>query len=158
MMDIESLTVTTPGDRVIVMTRLFDAPRSVVFKAWTQPEHVAQWWDPSGTPLSVCEIDLRPKGMFRWVHAGGAAHEFSGTYQEITAPERLVFTVAMFPTRPAPLATLLFTEFGTKTKLTMTIACASTDDRDSLLQMRVDEGTSQTFRNLAQYLTKADLS
>ena len=158
MMDIGSMTVTTPGDREIVMTRLFEAPRSVVFKAWTHPEHVAQWWDPSGTPLSRCEIDLRPKGTFRWVHAGSAAHEFSGTYLEITAPERLVFTVAMFPKRPAPLATLLFTEFGARTRLTMTIACASTADRDALLQMRVDEGTSLTLRNLAEYLKHADLS
>ena len=65
-----TFTVTTPTDREIVLTRIFDAPRAVVFEAWTKAEHVANWWDPSGVPLSVCEIDLRPNGAFRWVNSG----------------------------------------------------------------------------------------
>ena len=63
-------TVTTPSDREIVITRAFDAPRTVVFDAWTKAEHVAEWWDPSRTPLAVCEIDLRPNGAFRFVNQG----------------------------------------------------------------------------------------
>ena len=58
--NIGPVTITTPGDRQIVVTRLFDAPRALVFEAWTKSEHVAHWWDPSGVPLAVCEIDLRP--------------------------------------------------------------------------------------------------
>jgi hypothetical protein len=61
--------VTTLSDREIVITRVFDAPRSIVFEAWTKAEHVVHWWDPSGAPLSVCEIDLRPNGAFRFVNA-----------------------------------------------------------------------------------------
>ena len=74
-------TVATPSDREIVITRTFDAPRPVVFDAWTKPEHVAQWWDPSRVPLTVCEIDLRPNGAFRFVHRGpaGLAHPFTGS-------------------------------------------------------------------------------
>ena len=62
--NIGPVTITTPGDSQIVVTRLFDAPRALVFEAWTKAEHVVHWWDPSGTPLAVCEIDLRPNGAF----------------------------------------------------------------------------------------------
>jgi uncharacterized protein YndB with AHSA1/START domain len=147
-------SVTTPTDREIVMTRLFDAPRSVVFDAWTKAEHVAHWWDPSGVPLSVCEIDLRPNGAFRWVNRGpnGVEYPFTGTYREIMAPERLVFTARTFQSSPESVATLIFSEDGGKTKLTMTIECQSIEDRDALLQMRVDAGTARTLENLADYL------
>ncbi len=92
-------SVTTPSDREIVITRAFDAPRTVVFDAWTKAEHVAHWWDPSGAPLAVCEIDLRPTGAFRFVHGGpdGMKHSFAGIYREISAPARLVFTTRNSP-------------------------------------------------------------
>jgi uncharacterized protein YndB with AHSA1/START domain len=144
-------TVTIPGDRQIVVTRLFDAPRAVVFEAWTRPEHVAHWWDPSGAPLAVCEIDLRPNGAFRWVNRapdGGEGYSFGGIYREIVPPEKLVFTDALLQSG----ATLVFTEEGKQTRLTMTIQCASSKDREAMLQMRVDAGTAQTLENLAAYL------
>ena len=147
--NIGPVTITTPGDRQIVITRIFDAPRALVFEAWTKAEHVAHWWDPSGVPLAVCEIDLRPNGVFRWVNRapdGGEGHAFTGNYREIAPPERLVFAGL------AGIATLVFTEDGKKTKLTMTIECATSKDRDALLQMRVDAGTAQTLENLAAYL------
>jgi uncharacterized protein YndB with AHSA1/START domain len=151
--------VTTPTDREILLTRIFDAPRAAVFEAWTKAEHVKHWWDPSGVPLSACEIDLRPDGAFRWVNnAHGGEHSFTGTYREITAPERLVFTVKILPSRPDPLATLLFSEDGSKTKLTMRIECNSIEDRDALLQMRMDVGTGRTLENLAEYLNRVDLA
>jgi uncharacterized protein YndB with AHSA1/START domain len=151
-----TFSVTTPTDREIVMTRIFHAPRSLVFEAWTKAEHVAHWWDPSGVPLSVCEIDLRPDGVFRWVHGGGDGMEYSftGTYREITPPERLVFATRMFPSSPESVGTLIFTEESGKTKLTMTIECSSIEDRDALLKMRVDAGTARTLENLAEYLHK----
>jgi uncharacterized protein YndB with AHSA1/START domain len=135
-----------------VVTRLFDAPRAVVFEAWTKAEHVTQWWDPSGLPLAICEIDLRPNGAFRWVNrapGGGEGHTFSGIYREIAPPEKLVFTS---PSSPEQGATLVFTEEGKQTKLTLTMECATRKDRDALLQMRVDAGTAQTLENLAAYL------
>jgi uncharacterized protein YndB with AHSA1/START domain len=152
-----TFTVTTPTDREIVLTRIFDAPRAAVFEAWTKAEHVKHWWDPSGVPLSACEIDLRPNGAFRWVNsAHDGEHAFTGTYREITPPERLVFTVKIFPSRPDPLTTLVFSEDRGKTKLTMTIECKSIEDRDALLQMRIDVGTGRTLENLAEYLDRAD--
>ena len=144
-----AVTVTTPGDRQIVVTRLFDAPRDLVFEAWTKAEHVTHWWDPSGVPLAVCEIDLRPNGAFRWVNRapdGGEGYSFAGIYREIVPPQKLVFVGLLGS------ATLVFTENGEKTKLTMTIECATRQDRDTLLQMRVDAGTAQTLNNLAAYL------
>lgn len=147
--NIGPVTIAIPGDRQIVITRIFDAPRAVVFEAWTKAEHVAHWWDPSGAPLAVCEIDLRPGGAFRWVNRapdGGEGHSFSGIYREIVPPQKLVFG------GPLGSATLVFTEDGKKTKLMMTIECATREDRDALLQMRVDAGTAQTLENLAAYL------
>jgi uncharacterized protein YndB with AHSA1/START domain len=155
MNNIETFTVTTPTDRQIVLTRVFNAPRPVVFEAWTRPEHVAHWWDPSGVRLAICEIDLRPNGVFRWVNrAHGMEHVFAGTYSEITPPERLVFTVRILPSRPDPVGTLIFSEAGGKTKLTLTIECASGEDRDALLRMRIDAGTGRTLDNLGEYLQR----
>jgi len=149
--NIGPIKITTPGDRQIVVTRLFDAPRAIVFEAWTKAEHVTHWWDPSGVPLAVCEIDLRPNGAFRWVNRapdGGEGDTFSGIYREIAPPERLVFS------GPGGIATLVFTEDGTRTKLMLTIECVTSKDREALLQMRVDAGTAQTLQNLAAYLPR----
>ena len=149
--NIGAVTISIPDDRRIVITRLFDAPRALVFEAWTRAEHVAHWWDPSGLPLAVCEIDLRPNGAFRWVNRGpdgGEGHSFTGIYREIEPPGKLVFASQSGPGH----STLLFTEEGTKTRLTITIECATSQERDLLLQMRVDAGTAKTLENLAAYL------
>jgi uncharacterized protein YndB with AHSA1/START domain len=152
--NLRAAKVTTPSDREIVITRDFDAPRVVVFDAWTKPEHVARWWDPSRAPLAVCEIDLRPNGAFRFVNSGpdGIQHPFAGTYREIDPPERLVFTARTSPSGAESVGTLVFSEHDGRTTLTMTIACASRADRDALLQMRVDIGTTRTLDNLDAYL------
>jgi uncharacterized protein YndB with AHSA1/START domain len=154
MDDYRTAQITTPSDREIVITRGFAAPRTVVFDAWTKAEHVAQWWDPSRVPLAVCEIDLRPNGVFRFVHQGpeGHAHSFFGVYREIEAPERLVFTARSSPSGPETVGTLVFSERDGRTTLTMTIACQSKAERDVLLQMRVDVGTTRTLDNLDEYL------
>jgi uncharacterized protein YndB with AHSA1/START domain len=152
--NIRSAKITTPSDREIVITRAFDAPRTVVFDAWTKAEHVAQWWDPSRAPLAVCEIDLRPNGAFRFVHSGpdGTKHPFAGTYREIEPPARLVFTTRVSPSGVESVGTLVFSEYDGRTKLTMTIECASKADRDALLEMKVDVGTTRTLDNLDEYL------
>jgi uncharacterized protein YndB with AHSA1/START domain len=151
--------VTLATDREIRLTRTFEAPRAAVFDAWTKAEHIKHWWDPSGVPLSSCEIDLRPGGSFRWVNsAHGGEHAFTGTYREIKPPERLVFTVKIFPSSPGALTELIFSQRGSQTKLTMRIECASIEDRDALLQMRVDAGTARTLENLALYLERIKIS
>jgi uncharacterized protein YndB with AHSA1/START domain len=147
-------SVTTPSDREIVITRAFDAPRAVVFEAWTKAEHVAHWWDPSGTPLAVCEIDLRPTGAFRFVHGGpdGSTYTFAGVYREIAAPARLVFTTRNAPSGAESVGTLVFREHAGKTTLTMTIEWHSIADRDAMLKMGVAVGITHTLDNLDEYL------
>jgi uncharacterized protein YndB with AHSA1/START domain len=146
-------SVTTPSAREIVITRAFDAPRTVVFEAWTKAEHVARWWDPSGAPLAVCEIDLRPAGAFRFVHGGpeGSRYSFAGIYREVVAPARLVFTTRNSPGAES-VGTLVFSEHAGKTTLTMTIECQSMADRDAMLKMGVAVGTTRTLDNLDVYL------
>src|SRR6478609_4255711 len=146
--------VTMPSEREIVIERVFDAPRTLVFEAWTKAEHVAHWWDPSGTPLAVCEIDLRPKGAFRFVNGGpdGAKYPFAGFYREITPPARLVMGGPSPVSNGESACTLVFSEDDGKTTLTMTFACPSKADRDALLQMRVDVGTTKTLDNRDEYL------
>src|SRR5215218_9803269 len=91
----ETFAVTTPGDREICMTRLFDAPPHLVFEAMSKPEHIRRWWGSLGDGYSVpvCEVDLRVGGKWRFVnrHANGEA-EFYGEYREIAPPRRIVFT------------------------------------------------------------------
>jgi uncharacterized protein YndB with AHSA1/START domain len=101
----------------------------------------------------VCEIDLRPNGAFRWVNRakdGGQGHSFTGIYREIDPPGKLVFASPS----GSGASTLVFTEDGKKTRLTITIDCATRQERDALLQMRVDAGTAQTLNNLAAYLPR----
>ena len=97
MEDTRRAKVTMPSEREIVIERVFDAPRSLVFDAWTKAEHVAHWWDPSGAAC-VCEIDLRPNGAFRFVNRGRRAkYPVAGFYREITPPARLVFSSTPIP-------------------------------------------------------------
>jgi uncharacterized protein YndB with AHSA1/START domain len=149
--------ITTPNDRQIVIMRYFDAPPATVFDAWTKADNVARWWDPNGIPLAACEIDLRPDGLFRWVHRGPngeEGHIFAGAYLEIVRPKRLVFSVKMFQPGQDPVATLSFVDEGRGTKMTMVMECKSAKDRDAMLQMRIDEGTAKTLGNLATYLPR----
>jgi uncharacterized protein YndB with AHSA1/START domain len=148
--------VADPVKPTLVMAQTFDAPRADVFEAWTTPEAVALWWDPSGAKLAICEIDLRPGGTFRWINQGeaGAKHPFIGTYREITPPERLVFEVRTSPAGPPQLGTLIFSETDGGTTLTMTIECPSVAQRDEMLAMRIDAGTARTLQNLAVYLER----
>jgi len=151
MNEIGQVTITTPGESQIVIIRHFDAPRALVFEAWTKAEHVARWWDPSGLPLAVCEIDLRPNGAFRWVNRapdGGEGYSFTGIYREIEPPGKLIFASSSGPGH----STLIFTEEGRRTKLTITIECATRQEREAMLQMRVDAGTAHTLENLSAYL------
>ena len=87
-------TLTLPTDEQILITREFDAPRDLVYKAWTTPELVRRWWHAKRGEVTVCEIDLRVGGRWRYVMRtpDGGEHGFSGEYREITPPERLVYT------------------------------------------------------------------
>jgi uncharacterized protein YndB with AHSA1/START domain len=109
----------------LVITRVFDAPRRLVFKAWTQPEHLARWWGPKGFTLLSCETDVRPGGAWvrRMRSPEGMEAIKRGVYREIIEPERLVFTyvndAADGRLGPETVVTVTFEEQGAKTKLTL---------------------------------------
>src|SRR5688572_21544177 len=126
----DSFKVTTPSDREIQLTRLFDAPRALVFEAMTRPEHVRQWWGRLGDGYSVpeCDIDLRLGGRWRFVNLTpkGIRVVFSGEYREIKPPERLVFTeifeegpgASPQPDEDASVVTTVLSEEHGKTRMT----------------------------------------
>lgn len=145
--------IDLPSDTEIRIVRRFRAGRREVFDAWTRPESVAQWWDPSGAPLAVCDIDLKPGGAFRFEHAAarGGGHVFAGVYREIAAPDLLVFATPS-PGGGDTVGTLRFEDAESGARLTMTMRSPSREARDLLLKLGVDQGTARTLANLAAYL------
>jgi uncharacterized protein YndB with AHSA1/START domain len=149
------LIVTLPSEREVTLTRSFDAPRDLVFEAWTTPDHVKKWFGPSGYTLPVCEIDLRVGGAFRYVMRGpdGASMTMRGEYREIAAPERLVYTEGYdeFPGPPS-LVTLTLEEHEGRTTLTSRVLYPSAEVRDAVLAMGMADGAGQTLDRLAELL------
>ena len=129
----------------IVLRRSFAAPRREVFAAWTQPEHVSLWWDPSGAQLKACNIDLRTGGSFSFVPSGESAHAFTGTYREIAPPARLVFEAM------GAIGSVLLDEAGDGTMMTVKIECPSAQHLDHFLSLGVDVGTARTLDNLVTH-------
>jgi uncharacterized protein YndB with AHSA1/START domain len=148
----ETFKITTPSDREICLTRLFDAPRRLVFEAMTKPEHVKQWWGRLGDGYSVpvCDIDLRPGGAWRFVnrHPKGEA-AFHGEYREIAPPDRLVFT-EIFEAFPDSVSevTAEFTEEGAQTRLTTTVRYPSLQVRDMLVASGMAKGAGISYDRL----------
>ena len=148
----DSFEVTTPSDREIRMTRLFNAPRALVFEAMTRPEHVTQWWGRLGDGYSVpvCEIDLRVGGRWRFVnrHPHGEA-AFHGEYREITPPSRCVFTEIFedFPDTVSVVTAELAEEAG-KTRLTATVRYPSPEVRDMVLATGMSTGAGISYDRL----------
>ncbi len=150
-----ALKVTTPADREIVMTRVFDAPRRLVWDAYTSPKHLPHWMlGPEGWTMPVCEVDLRPGGQwhFVWRRSGGSEMGMRGVYKEITPPERLVSTESWGGEWPETLNTLVLSEKDGKTTITVTVLYPSKEARDAALQTGMKEGASQSFDRLAEYL------
>ena len=153
-----TLTVTLPSDREIVMTRVFAAPRELVFEAHSKCEHLEKWWGPRKYTLAVCEMDFRSGGAYRYVHRGpdGEEHGFRGEFREIVAPERIVWTFE-YEGMPghASVETLTLVERDGKTTLTATSVFDSVEDRDGMLQSGMETGAAETWDRLAEYLAKA---
>jgi len=144
-------TFTTPSDREVVITRAVDAPRRLVFAAWTDPRHIPQWLlGPEGWTMPICEMDLRPGGAWRyvWRKADGAEMEMSGIVREVSPPERLVTTERWGPEWPETVNTLLLTESGGKTTITLTITYVSKAARDAALETGMADGVEQSFVRL----------
>ena len=152
-----ALTVTVPTDWEVAVTRVFDAPRRLVFEAWTSPEHVPHWMlGPEGWTMPVCEINLRVGGAwhFVWRRTNGTEMGMHGVYREIKPPERLVSTESWGGDWPETLNTLVLSEEGGKTTATLTILYPSKEARDAALQTGMKDGLAPTFDRLDGYLLK----
>lgn len=147
--------VTEPAERLLVITRVFDAPRALVFKAWTQPEHLARWWGPRGYSLPSCQIDLRPGGSYRFQmrSPSGEIHWWHGVVREIVEPERIVWTCSVnnadgTSISAETLLTVTLEEYAGKTRLTLHQAIfESTAIRDAH-----SNGWNDAFGRLAEHL------
>lgn len=153
----DNRSINAPAERSIVITRVFDAPRALVFKAWTDPAQVEQWWGPDGFTTTTHEIDVRPGGMWRFTMHGpdGVDYENKIAYLEIVEPERLVYVhgdegdPALFQT------TVTFVERNGTTTLTMEALFPSAADRDRVvLEFGAIEGGHQHLGRLAEHLAK----
>ena len=148
-------TFTTPSDREVVATRVVDAPRRLVWEAWTNPEHVRNWLlGPDGWTMPVCEIDLRPGGAwrYRWRGPDGTEFGMSGVYKEVVKPERLVHTELWEGQEPGSLNTLVLTEEGGRTTMTCTVLYPSKEARDAALASGMKDGWAQSYDRLDEQL------
>ena len=150
-----TLTITLPSDREIVMTRIFDAPRELVFQAHSSCEHLANWFGPRKYSLTVCDMDFRPGGKYRFVHSGdGQEHGFRGEFREIVEPERIVWTFE-YEGMPGHISvdTLTLEDLGGgRTRLTARSLFDSAEDRDGMLQSGMEEGATESWDRLAEHL------
>jgi uncharacterized protein YndB with AHSA1/START domain len=157
MSSTRTLEITTPSEREIAMTRVFDAPRSLVFDAWTKPELLKRWLGVrDGWELAVCEIDLRVGGTYRFVWRGpdGAEMGMGGVYREIVPPERLVSTEKFDEPwyEGEALDTIVLVEQDGKTTATTIVRYDSQEIRDAVLKSDMARGVSESYDTLAELL------
>jgi uncharacterized protein YndB with AHSA1/START domain len=152
-----ALKVTTPSEREIAMTRVFDAPRNLVFEAYTKPELVKRWLGVhGGWSWSVCEIDLRVGGAYRFVWRGPGGEEMGmgGVYREVVVPERIVATEAFdqswYPGEA--VSTVVLVQQGDSTTLTLTVRYQSREARDAVLKSPMEQGVAAGFAKLEELL------
>ncbi len=152
------LKVEARGEREIVMTRIFNAPRKLVFEAFTRPDLLKRWlFGPDDWSLPVCEVDLKVGGKYRYVWRSGKDGQemgASGVYREIVAPERIVATEKFDEPwyEGEALITFVFTEQGGKTLLTQTLTYKSSAARDGVLKSGMEVGLGMSFDRLAEML------
>ena len=147
--------ITTPSDREVMLTRVFDAPGALVFDALTKPELLRRWYGPSGWSLEVCDIDLRVGGAWRFVvrRPDGKAFGQLGVYREIVRGARLVNTESWEDWDPGEtLVTTVLTEKAGKTTLTSTMLFPSQEVRDVVVKGGLQSGATQSYEKLAEVL------
>jgi uncharacterized protein YndB with AHSA1/START domain len=149
-----TLQVTTPTPHEIVLTRVFDAPRSMVFDAFTKPELLKHWFGPRGWSLVVCEVDYRVGGTFRFVlrSPDGRDMGMRGVYREIAAPDRSVHTESFDDFPGESVVTTVMVEDGGKTTMTATILYPSQEVRDAVIKSGMEHGAAETYDKLAEHL------
>ena len=149
-----TLKVSLPTGREVVMARVFDAPRRLVFDALTKPELLKRWFGPRGWSLVVCEADLKVGGAWRWVLRGPDGRDMGmrGVYQEIKPPERLVSTESFDDYPGESLNTLILSEQDGKTTFTITVRYASQEIRDAVIKSGMEHGAAECYDKLAEML------
>ena len=149
-----TLKVTTPSDREIVLTRVFDAPRNMVFDAFTKAELLKRWFGPRGWSLVVCEVDFKVGGKWRFVLRGpdGTEMGMRGIYQEITPPERTVHLESFDDYPGESVVTMVLVEQGGKTTMTATVLYESREIRDAVIKSGMEHGAAETYDKLAELL------
>jgi uncharacterized protein YndB with AHSA1/START domain len=156
-------TVSLPNDRDVVVSRAFNAPRSLVFDAWTKPALLQRWMlGPPGWTMPVCEMDVRPGGKYRWRWRSdetGAEFGFSGEFREVVPPSRIVHIERFDPgdvggEMGEALVTTVFTEASGVTTQTMTIRYDSKETRDAALKTGMTDGMEMSYQNLDALLAK----
>ena len=163
-------------DRELVITRIFDAPRSLVFKVWTEPEHIKNWWGPGPFTAPRCEVDLKVGGEYVYVMRSPDGQEFpvQGKFIEIVKNEKLVYTDDMYKQADfwkmmigskvgsdvdfsaiQLIVTVTFEDRGDKTKFTLITRFLSNDVRDAMVGMQMAEGWTSSLQKFAEELTKS---
>jgi len=152
--------VSSPMEREVVITRVFDVPRELAFRAWTDPKHMEQWWGPKGFTNTVEQMDVRPGGAWRIVmHApDGASYPAQGVYREIVPPERLVFTNNAVDKDGNSIidgfTTVTFTDQNGKTKLTIETRGVAKVAYAANYLKGMEMGWTQSLEKLAQELAE----
>jgi uncharacterized protein YndB with AHSA1/START domain len=150
-------TVTTPTDTEIRMSRVFDAPRELVFEAHSSAEHMRNWWGPRKYETISAEVDFRPGGKWRVVHRGpdGDEYAFRGEFREIVPPERITWTFE-FEGAPGQISveTVSFEERDGKTTVSVISDLGSKEARDAMLESGMAEGADETYDRLDEYLER----
>jgi uncharacterized protein YndB with AHSA1/START domain len=148
-------TLTLPSDREVSMTRLFDAPRELVFAAYTDPRHVPHWWGLRSSTTIVDKMDLRPGGLWRYIQrtSDGKEYGFNGEYREVVPPARLVYTFE-FEGLPGHVVvdTVTFEEENGKTRVTTLSLFANVEDRDGMVSSGMEFGANESWDRLAELL------
>lgn len=169
----QNLPTDAPSDREFVISRVFNAPRELVWRAWTDPKHMAKWWGPRAFTNPICEMDVRPGGAYRIVMRSpeGAEYPLKGVFKETIQSEKLVLTMdasghpaewhdMINPHRRKGenaagelLQIVTFEDIGGQTRLTIRTRFESTAIRDAMVKMGMNEGWSQSLERLAGELT-----
>jgi uncharacterized protein YndB with AHSA1/START domain len=151
------MTFRVLSEQEVVMTRVFDAPRALVFQAYTDPAHIPYWWGPRSVTTIVAEMNVRPGGRWRFIqrHADGAEYAFFGEYREVAFPERLVSTFEFegFPGL-VMVDTLTLHETDGRTTLTVISRFASREERDRMLESGLEDGAAEMWDRLAEHLAQ----
>ena len=143
------------SDREIVITRIFDAPRSLVFEAWIDPQHVGSWWGPKGFTITTHNMDVKPGGQWRFIMHGPDGVDYPNTivYLEIAKPERLVYDHGDDGEAGSFRVTVTFEDLGSKTRLTMRSVFPTAAERDYVVKnYKAIEGRNQTLDRFEEHL------